>query len=199
MSPASDRPPKKQRAPKGRRKPAPARPPSEPDAPPASGSRPEGRKKLVTPQYDPSVVGSVALRVEILTVELLRAFFDRADESPLPSAAPSDAVPEIGVDVDYAISDDQTVLGCTLTFGTLFQEDEPPYELTAGFRVVYSVKPGDPLTVEELSMFAHYNAVFNAWPYWREYLSSTINRAQLPRFILPVFRVPRTHPNEESK
>ena len=51
---------------------------------------------------------------------------------------------------------------------------------------------GAELDEGDVNLFANWNSVFNAWPYWREYLSSTINRAQLPRFIVPVMGVPRT-------
>jgi len=43
----------------------------------------------------------------------------------------------------------------------------------------------------DLEQFVHWNVLFNAWPYWREYLASTLNRAQLPRFVVPVMGVPR--------
>lgn len=155
--------------------------------------RTAARKRRAAPKYDAASVGRVARRVEILTVELIGSSFARADSEPLPISAPSEEVPELSASVTYSINDDQSALGCITAFSTSFKAGAAPYELKATFRIVYSVTPGEaPLTEPDLWMFAHYNAVYNAWPYWREYLSSTINRAQLPRFILPVFRVPRS-------
>jgi hypothetical protein len=90
-------------------------------------------------------------------------------------------------------------LGCALNFTATFEEAGEdgvpggPYYLFARFRLIYEIheEQGEELTSEDLQQFAQWNAVFNAWPYWREYLSSTINRAQLPRFVVPVMGVPR--------
>lgn len=142
------------------------------------------------PPYDPAAVGRIAKRIQIQSVELLGAHFQRSDDGALPEASPSEAVPEIGIDVEWNLSDDGALLGCALTLGTFFEGDGP-YDLVARFRILYAVEPGDPLDEADLEQFAHWNAVFNAWPYWREYLSSTLNRAQLPQFVAPVLPVPR--------
>ncbi|GIU97431.1 MAG: hypothetical protein KatS3mg013_1234 [Actinomycetota bacterium] len=141
------------------------------------------------PTYDPAAVGRVARCVDILGVELLGAHFDRADDDPLPREAVGEQTPDIGISVEWSIDDDQALLGCALTFGTVF-EGRPPYTLVARFRLLYSVKSEERLRRSDIEQFAHWNAVFNAWPYWREYLASTLNRAQLPRFVAPVMRVP---------
>lgn len=41
-------------------------------------------------------------------------------------------------------------------------------------------------TPEDLAAFAQTNGVFNAWPYWREYLQATLQRMQLPPIVLPL-------------
>jgi hypothetical protein len=134
-------------------------------------------------------VGRVARCVEILGIELLGAHFDRADDDPLPREAAGEQTPAIGIGVEWSIDDDQGLLGCALTFGTIF-EGRPPYTLVARFRLLYAVRSERRLKRADIEQFAHWNAVFNAWPYWREYLSSTLNRAQLPGFVAPVMGVP---------
>jgi hypothetical protein len=141
------------------------------------------------PPYEPTAVGRVARCVEILGVELLGAHFDRVDDGPLPREAASEQAPDIAIGVEWSIDDDQGLLGCALTFGTVFHE-RPPYRLVARFRLLYAVKSEQRLKRADIDQFAHWNAVFNAWPYWREYLASTLNRAQLPRFVAPVMPVP---------
>lgn len=141
------------------------------------------------PTYDAAAVGRVARCVEILGIELLGAHFDRADDDPLPREAAGEQTPAIGIGVEWSIDDDQGLLGCALTFGTIF-EGRPPYTLVARFRLLYAVRSERRLKRADIEQFAHWNAVFNAWPYWREYLSSTLNRAQLPGFVAPVMGVP---------
>lgn len=142
------------------------------------------------PPYDAMAVGRIAQRVQILSIELVGASFDRRDADALPRLVPAELTPQIGVDSRWKLSRDRGLLGCVVTFGTIF-EGAAPYNLVADFRLTYAVTPGGPLRRADLEQFASWNAVFNAWPYWREYISSTLNRAQLPKFLLPVMVVSR--------
>jgi len=38
--------------------------------------------------------------------------------------------------------------------------------------------------------FATFNATFNAWPYWREFVQSMTSRMGLPSVVIPVLPVP---------
>lgn len=143
------------------------------------------------PPYDASLVGAVASRVEIVSIELLESHFDRQDVGPLGVAITSDATPQIGLALDWEVDADRTVLGCAVTFAATFDQGKP-YELFARFRATYALHDSEDVPKGAFDQFAHWNAVFNLWPYWREYLSSTMNRAQLPRFVVPVMAVPRT-------
>ena len=42
-----------------------------------------------------------------------------------------------------------------------------PYCLLAEFRLTYSVKGDEPVDEDDVKQFVHWNALFNAWPYWR--------------------------------
>src|ERR1700694_644750 len=147
------------------------------------------RRGTTPPVYEVEKSGKVGNLVQILGVELLHAHFSRQDDGPLAGAVPVvEAVPRVGVNPDWKLSDDRPTLGCAITFGTIFDEPEP-YSLVATFRLTYSIPQGVTLTSDEIDNFVHWNSVFNVWPYWREYLSSTINRASLPRFIAPIIRL----------
>ena len=155
---------------------APAEPAHEPDRP---------------VPYDPIAVGRVASRVEIFSIELLASSFDRADDGPLPEEFGGEFVPEIGVGgIEAAVSADGSTLGCVANFVATFDEDPEPYSAYARFRLLYSIEEGPQLDPSDVRQFAEWNAVFNAWPYWREYVSSVVNRAQLPRFVVPVMGIP---------
>ena len=51
----------------------------------------------------------------------------------------------------------------------------------------YRVNEGAELEQEAIDEFATKNAIYHVWPYWREYLSTTLARAHLPPFTLPMF------------
>lgn len=142
------------------------------------------------PPFDPVAVGRVVRRVEIDNVELIGCFFDRADSEPIPTKAPSTAEFAQGIDVEWKSSSDQAVLGCLLTFGTVFDEENGPYKIVGRFRLTYNIQPGDLLEKGDFEQFAHWNATFNAWPYWRELVGNFLSRSDLPRVTVPVMRVP---------
>lgn len=69
-------------------------------------------------------------------------------------------------------------------------QDAPAVTMEATFELKYHV-PADleEVSKDELTAFAEVNAIFNAWPYWREYIQSTFVRMNLPPVVLPVFRL----------
>jgi hypothetical protein len=148
-------------------------------------------EEISLPSYDSSLVGRIVGGVEILDVSLIGAHFERADDGALQGPTQAPKPNEIGISPRWELSTDKTSLGCTVTFSTVFDEEGAPYSVVAGFRLVYSLEEGLDPRPEELEQFVYWNVVFNAWPYWREYLSSTINRAHLPVFALPVMKMPR--------
>lgn len=64
-------------------------------------------------------------------------------------------------------------------------------ELNVQFELEYRVPSDFKPTRSEISAFARVNGVFNAWPYFREFVQSTSQKMDLPVIILPVYRVPQ--------
>ncbi len=62
-------------------------------------------------------------------------------------------------------------------------------EVGATYELTYHVLDQSGLTQRDFDAFADMNAVFNAWPYFREFLQSALVRMGLPPFTLPVLRV----------
>ena len=147
------------------------------------------RKVAQVPQWDQAAAARIVKRAHFKSIELLGTHFERADDRPIPQESVSDTPPDIGINVAWEHDVESRVLGCVLTFGATF-DGTGPYSLIAQFRLLYSFDEGDPLAPSDIEHFVHWNAAFNAWPYWREYLSSTIGRANLPSFLLPVMKVP---------
>jgi len=146
------------------------------------------------PPYDVISVGRVVeAGIEIENIVLVGAHFERIDDhQPIPSSVvePTDP-PELGIArPEWEIDQEKGRLGCIFTFMTTFPDPEP-YEVIARFRLTYTFNAEVELVESDVQQFVNWNAVFNAWPYWREYLTSTVNRAGLPRFLAPVMAVPR--------
>ncbi len=67
---------------------------------------------------------------------------------------------------------------------------EPHLAVSAVFEIKYRVPQGARFSAHELEAFADTNAIFNVWPFWREYIQSVTGRMDLPAVVLPLFRVP---------
>lgn len=63
--------------------------------------------------------------------------------------------------------------------------------LSAVLELSYRLSKEVELTPQQLRAFGKVNALYNAWPYWREIVQTTVARMGLPRLIVPVFRVAR--------
>ena len=57
-------------------------------------------------------------------------------------------------------------------------EPKPLYQIEAVFQVDYELT--DSIGQDALDEFAHFNAVHNVWPFWRQYVFSIANQAGLP-------------------
>jgi hypothetical protein len=74
------------------------------------------------------------------------------------------------------------------------QEQDPTkrvVDLSAGLELSYRLSKEVELTPQQLRAFGKVNALYNAWPYWRELVQTTVARMGLPRLVVPVFRVAR--------
>ena len=67
----------------------------------------------------------------------------------------------------------------------------PDVELTCVLDLRYALPEGFESTQEERQAFADLNGVFNAWPYFREFVQSATVRMGLPAFVVPVLRLNR--------
>jgi len=61
-------------------------------------------------------------------------------------------------------------------------------KIKADMLLVYKIRDIEGLTDQHFRSFADQNAVFNAWPYWREFIQNMTTRMQLPPLTLPVHR-----------
>ena len=61
------------------------------------------------------------------------------------------------------------------------------YQIEATFRIDYELKSNVDETV--LTEFAHFNAVHNVWPFWRQFVFTTTNQAHLPCPEIPLRKI----------
>lgn len=72
--------------------------------------------------------------------------------------------------------------------------------IVATFLLQYSIKEPDRqqgpvdepafVNTADVQAFAEFNATFNAWPYWREFVQSMSGRIGLPSVVIPDLAVP---------
>jgi hypothetical protein len=62
-------------------------------------------------------------------------------------------------------------------------------EVRAAFELTYHITDLSGLEPEHFEAFAQLNGVFNAWPFFREFLQSSVVRMGLPPFTLPVLHL----------
>lgn len=65
------------------------------------------------------------------------------------------------------------------------QTASPLLHIDAEFLLDYEAKSLDGLSEENFDAFGKINGIYNAWPYWREYVQSTTVRLCLPPLTLP--------------
>lgn len=59
----------------------------------------------------------------------------------------------------------------------------------ASFAITYSLREGPTLTDADVGIFCSLNAVHNAWPFWREFITSALSRSGLHGVPVPPFMI----------
>ena len=65
---------------------------------------------------------------------------------------------------------------------------EPKIKIEATFVIIYSLNSLDGIEQRHVQAFGSLNGVYNAWPYWREYVQSSCGRMGLAPITIPAFR-----------
>ncbi|MFZ2148230.1 MAG: hypothetical protein WAV28_13515 [Sedimentisphaerales bacterium] len=66
---------------------------------------------------------------------------------------------------------------------------KPAIFIDASFLLAYKIENFEGLTQKGFEQFAKFNGIYNAWPYWREFVQNTVTRMGLPSLSIPVFRI----------
>ena len=66
--------------------------------------------------------------------------------------------------------------------------EEPLVSIETKFELQYRLPEGFHVDSQTLTAFAETNGIYNAWPYWREFVQSMFVRMGLPPLALPLLR-----------
>jgi hypothetical protein len=84
-----------------------------------------------------------------------------------------------------------------MAYETEESKKDPPVFIHAKFELVYKVKDISSFSDNDINAFGEVNGIYNAWPFWREFVYTTLSRMGLPPITLPVFRI--VEANEDTK
>lgn len=150
-------------------------------------------------KYDPAAIMRVSPHVRIQDVHGVRLVAEALTPFPEPAALwerPHQVRIQHHARVEYSSDAELSFLVEFEAFGQAGTEQSGEDEVdetaiavarvTACFRVVYLIVGGQKPASEDLQAFGSSNAVYNCWPYWREYLQTSMSRLGQPAFVAPV-------------
>jgi preprotein translocase subunit SecB len=135
------------------------------------------------------LANAVVRRVQILDVRLVGSKLkcNIASDAVLPAAVQL----KYGFKVGHRYQPETQRLGVLVTFLVTAREGDGKDEsdifaVEAAFALEYGISGDESVHPAEVAAFAKLNGLYNAWPYWREYVQSTVSRMGLPPVVLPV-------------
>jgi hypothetical protein len=81
------------------------------------------------------------------------------------------------------------------------EEEKEIISISSEYILTYSLKDRKVLAKKDLEIFCSMNSIYNAWPYWREFIQSISNRMEIPTLTLPLlkFRPPKKQREGDGK
>lgn len=139
-----------------------------------------------------ALAAPVSERVEIRHVRLIKC---ECDQTPL--ALKGNLQLELSHDVHVEVNKARKQILVFPTFRASARPEaakagECAFRVEAQFLLAYTAENLTGLKRPNYKEFGRLNGVYNAWPYWREFLQSTFARMGLPSLPMPVFRIALT-------
>jgi hypothetical protein len=78
--------------------------------------------------------------------------------------------------------------------------DQPDYvaRIVGTYLIGYEIEAGAEPTESQLAEFARGNGLFNVWPFWREYVATSLLRSGLPSLLVPILKLSHNGPKTKS-
>lgn len=142
----------------------------------------------------------VVPRVELLSIYLVNGNIERK----------SDALEHNKLEAEIAFnselfSETDNEFTAIVSFSVIGRSSEDKkYEavkIEGKYLLNYSIDRDSDVKKADLKSFCDMNAIYNAWPYWREFVQSTTVRMAMPALTLPLlkFRPPNKRKKESKK
>jgi preprotein translocase subunit SecB len=130
----------------------------------------------------------VSDRVQLKDVRLIGCKCDQMPEATLGKKAYN-----INYSTDVQVDKKKGYIIVTAKFHfeafTESKTQKPVILIDASFLLAYKIENFEGLTQKGFEQFANLNGIYNAWPYWREFVQNTVTRMGLPSLSIPVFRI----------
>ncbi len=140
----------------------------------------------------------VSDRVQLKDVRLISCKCDQIPEATLGKKA---------YDIDYSTEvqidkkNGYVIVTAKFNFEAFSESktQKPVILMDASFLLAYKIENFEGLTQRGFEQFANLNGIYNAWPYWREFVQNMIARMGLPSLTIPVFRIVRSTAKKSVK
>ncbi|MBN1590043.1 MAG: hypothetical protein JW888_11050 [Pirellulales bacterium] len=160
-----------------------------------------------TSKVDPVLLmAPVAERAQIQDFRVLKASMKRSEEVVFPlhvenqfrtsSRTDRESSTVVGVVVLTLLA--SRVKESSETDGQGVCDSDPVIEINIEYQLTYEVSGITAFKDEQLNAFGCVNGLYNSWPYWREYVQSSIARMGLPPFVVPVLTVAELQKMEKA-
>ncbi len=151
------------------------------DTPSPNPPPPAGGTELAIPVSD---------RVQIQNVLIIESHAKRGEDEAFAGVGFNHKI----TGVEFSKEEETGEMGVQITIVLAATKDgkvqrDPALLLMAKLMLNYKISSFEGLTDENLRAFANTNGVFNAWPYWREFVQNMTVRMGLPPVVAPVFRI----------
>lgn len=139
---------------------------------------------------------TAAQALKLRDIQLFEASFDRpttvfSAEQPAARQEHLRGVQYVMGDTELEDGKPHKILQFLVHLGTRVVSDVPDgepdvyFRIEAKFLVEYEMTSA--LGEDAIKAFADYNAVHNAWPFWRQHVYDIVQRARLPHLEIPLF------------
>jgi preprotein translocase subunit SecB len=130
----------------------------------------------------------VSDRVQLKDVRLISCKCDQIPEATLGKKSYN-----IGYSTEVQVDKKNGYIIVTAKFHfeafTESKTQKPVILINASLLLSYKIENFEGLTQKGFEQFANLNGIYNAWPYWREFVQNTVARMGLPSLSIPVFRI----------
>jgi len=133
------------------------------------------------------LVAVVAGKSQIQSVSVVKGSFRR---EPIESELPTNVDYSFSVgntfDKEAKVVQVQVSFVARAKYSRSDKDGKAPITIDADFVLDYSLDSTDGIEPKHIEAFSRMNGVYNAWPYWREYVQSMSVRLGLPALTLPL-------------